>query len=425
VNAAAYGDDPVNWAATAGVPPLLLTQPQSQTFRQGSNVTFAVTASGTPPLRYQWYFEGSALANRTNASLLITNIQPVNGGNYFVVVSNFASAVTSVVATLTVGVPPAFVLQPVGQTALVGGSVSFTASATGSLPLSFRWRKNPGGITLTNLILNQTNSTFTLTNVQLAFNPSFPNAQTNGAIITVVVTNVFGATALSANAPLTVLAPPVILVQPTNQAATLGGSTAFTVVAGGTGPLVYQWRFNTTNILATFTNGLSPSTNSLLLSNLTVAAAGAYTVVVSITNNFASVTSLVATLSFSSEDSDGDGIPDQWEIDHGLIVGVNDAAADPDGDGMSNLNEYLSGTDPQNPDSVLRVALLDGGGGGAMVGFTAMPGFPYTVQYCTNVDTGVWLSLTNLPARPGTNVTQVFDPDAGSSGRRFYRIRTP
>ncbi|RLI19320.1 hypothetical protein DRO49_00750, partial [Candidatus Bathyarchaeota archaeon] len=51
-------------------------------------------------------------------------------------------------------------------------------------------------------------------------------------------------------------------------------------------------------------------------------------------------------------DSDGDGIPDQWEIDHGLNPNdPSDAQEDPDNDGLTNLDEYLHDTDPWNPDT--------------------------------------------------------------------------
>jgi hypothetical protein len=50
-------------------------------------------------------------------------------------------------------------------------------------------------------------------------------------------------------------------------------------------------------------------------------------------------------------DWDGDGMPDDWELAHGLDPTVNDANLDPDGDGLTNLQEYLYGTDPHNPDS--------------------------------------------------------------------------
>jgi hypothetical protein len=49
-------------------------------------------------------------------------------------------------------------------------------------------------------------------------------------------------------------------------------------------------------------------------------------------------------------DSDGDGMPDAWEVANGLIVGTNDSG-DPDGDGLTNLEEYNHSTDPHNADS--------------------------------------------------------------------------
>ena len=47
------------------------------------------------------------------------------------------------------------------------------------------------------------------------------------------------------------------------------------------------------------------------------------------------------------QDSDQDGMPDDWEILHGFnIVDAGDARFDSDGDGYTNLEEYLNGTDP-------------------------------------------------------------------------------
>ncbi|MGM0510676.1 MAG: DNRLRE domain-containing protein [Thermoplasmatota archaeon] len=60
------------------------------------------------------------------------------------------------------------------------------------------------------------------------------------------------------------------------------------------------------------------------------------------------------TFSVSTEDSDGDGMPDAWEEDHGLDPNdPSDADEDLDGDGVKNLQEYLDGTDPTNANDFL------------------------------------------------------------------------
>jgi len=80
--------------------PALSVQPTNVSIMAGGSATFAVTAAGSAPLSYRWYFNNSLQASTTN-SLVVPNAQVVNTGNYYVVVSNAIGVVTSSVATLT------------------------------------------------------------------------------------------------------------------------------------------------------------------------------------------------------------------------------------------------------------------------------------------------------------------------------------
>jgi len=272
------------------VPPVIVTQPINQAVGVGGTATFSVSANGTQPLTYQWIFNGTNILGATNTLLTLTNVQFTQAGNYSVVVANIYGSALSSNAVLTVGVLPSITMQPANSTNLVGSSATFTVTAAGSTPLSYQWLKNGtaiAGATSTNFIII--------------------NVQTNDAgVYAVLVTNVFGSIT-SFNAILTVFAPPMILVQPTNQTVTLNNSTTFIVVAGGSTPLSYQWSFNGTNIFGA-TNNLLP------LLGVQFSQAGVYAVAV--TNAYGSVISSNAILTVNPPppcDSAPSGMINWWK----------------------------------------------------------------------------------------------------------------
>ena len=152
-------------AASAGkcpAPPFISAQPASITNLAGTVASFAVTATGMGSSAYQWSFDGTNINNATNATLTLTNVQPNQAGVYAVLISNLAGATNSVDATLTVVTPPTITLQPLSQTALNYGTVSFAVAATGSGPLTYQWQKNG-----TNLVDNSNVSGSTTTNLTI------------------------------------------------------------------------------------------------------------------------------------------------------------------------------------------------------------------------------------------------------------------
>ena len=157
--------------------PIITNQPQWQTNIAGTTAIFSVGATGAPPLSYQWRKSSSALAGKTNATLLLTNVQQGDQALYSVVITNLEGAVTSIVARLYVLVPPSITTQPMDIVADVGNSANFAVVASPA-PLSYQWRFN-------NIYLvGKTNSALNLFNVQF----------TNAGDYTVVIANAAGST---------------------------------------------------------------------------------------------------------------------------------------------------------------------------------------------------------------------------------------
>lgn len=94
--------------------PLLVVQPTNQSVSLGASASFQVAAVTTnPPLGYQWRFASTNLASATSATLLLTNIQMVNKGEYDVLVTDAFGSITSLVASLNVD--PTFTKITSGQ----------------------------------------------------------------------------------------------------------------------------------------------------------------------------------------------------------------------------------------------------------------------------------------------------------------------
>ncbi len=160
--------------------------------------------------------------------------------------------------------------QPQSQSVLSGSNVSFSVTATAAAPMTYQWQFNGTPIP------GATTSSFALSSVQA----------TNVGSYQVVITNPTG-TKTSADAILTVTAPPTITLQPTDQAVLAGATVDFSVAANGAAPLEYQWQLNGTNLAGAVNQTLS-------LTNVQPAQAGGYSVLVN--NSAGSVTSAVALL---------------------------------------------------------------------------------------------------------------------------------
>lgn len=168
---------------------------------------------------------------------------------------------------------PVITISPTNQQVVSGSSVTFTASATGTGPLSYQWRFTGRPIP------GATSSTLTLHNVQAV----------NRGDYSVVVSNSAGVT-VSPESRLTVLVLPVVNVTPDSQTSFVGAQAAFSVTYQGTAPFTVQWRHDGTDIPG--------ATNDVLqLSAVSLSDAGGYSVVVA--NPAGSVTSAVVTLNVS------------------------------------------------------------------------------------------------------------------------------
>jgi hypothetical protein len=293
------------------VAPAIVTQPLSpQTALTGGSVSFGVVATGVPAPSYQWQKNGANLSGATGATLVLTLLALNDTANYTVVVSNVAGSVTSSAVSLTVSestpaapppanIAPIFVQNPVAaQSVVVGSTVAFVASATGTPAPNYQWQKN--GVA----IAGATDASLNLVGL----------ADIDSGSYSVIASNVAGSVSSGVGVlTVTVLPPanptptpppppppgnptgpggpsiaPSIVLQPNALLTIVAGNSAnLSVVASGSPAPAYQWRKNNVSIIGA-------TSTSLSLASVTAADAAIYSVVV--TNSAGSVSSSNATL---------------------------------------------------------------------------------------------------------------------------------
>jgi hypothetical protein len=139
---------------TVAAPPAISVTPGSLFAGLGGSASFSVSALGSGPFNYAWYFDGTnLLQSGSRNTLFLTNIYGANAGAYQVIITNNYGSITSSIATLTVGLPPTISSQPISLTNLVGTTTMFSVLPGGTGPFNYQWQFNgtnlPNGIITT------------------------------------------------------------------------------------------------------------------------------------------------------------------------------------------------------------------------------------------------------------------------------------
>jgi hypothetical protein len=201
----------------------------------GSVGYMGVQAIGAPQ-SFQWHFNtspltpGASVANATNRTLDIYNVQANSLGYYTVVISN-SSLLTSVTSSpALLDIQMNITAEPVSQEVSPGGSATFTVAASGGLPpYSYQWSRDGANV-------GANSSSITINNTQSATAGNYA----------VVVTDALGQSVTSTTAVLSEAGAPQIVtdIQPSSLTVPIGSIAGFSVSATGSGTLSYQWYFN-------------------------------------------------------------------------------------------------------------------------------------------------------------------------------------
>lgn len=244
--------------------PVLNSSPSDLTVCAGANASFTVSASGTG-LNYQWQVSTDGGANYSNiagATASTLNLTAVTGAmnnnRYRCVLTNSCPVpVPSAAAILTVNAQTVISTQPVSTTICAGSTHTLSVSAAGT-SLTYIW---------------ETSS---------SCSGPWTAAGSSSASLTVTpagtryyrcrVSGVCGSEQVTSCASVTVISPVSISAQPTSNELCSGGNAQFSITAGSSETISYQWQLSAAG--GPFTNIPGAVSNSYSVNNVTTAMSG-------------------------------------------------------------------------------------------------------------------------------------------------------
>jgi len=174
------------------VKPSFVLQPVSAAAVAGSSIFFQSLAIGSDdalnPIRYAWYFQNHMMTGQAGCNLSLASIAAANQGVYYVVAANAYGVATSMVAQLTVYLPPSFQTGLSNQVVDAGTSVVLHPVVVGTPPLSYSWSYNLWQI-------SNSAASLSLTNIKMS----------QAGYYSVMVTNLYGS--ISATGKVSVYLP--------------------------------------------------------------------------------------------------------------------------------------------------------------------------------------------------------------------------